>query len=113
MMAMSGSGCSAIGSASFWSSAVLFLAGAEGGGAGVAAGATAVEPAWARAELTDKQRLSNSARMKEDPAMRRAPAWDQPPGLACPVLRSVLVLGVFMFFVQVEEAHTETRYFIS
>src|SRR5580765_6956949 len=39
MTAMSGSGWSAIGSTSFSNSAALFLAGAEGGGVGLAAGA--------------------------------------------------------------------------
>jgi len=33
---MSGSGCSAIGSTSFWISVALLLAGADGGGAGLA-----------------------------------------------------------------------------
>src|SRR6185295_4080463 len=53
MMAISGSGWSAMGSTSFWSCAALFLAGADGGGAGFAAGAEAAEaPALAVWHLT-------------------------------------------------------------
>src|SRR6185503_19671967 len=43
MMAISGSGWRAMGSTSFRSSAALFLAGADGGGAGFAGGAETVE----------------------------------------------------------------------
>src|SRR4051812_50207153 len=45
MMAINGSGCSAIGSTSFSNSSLLFMAGADGGGAGFAAGAPLVNAA--------------------------------------------------------------------
>src|SRR4051812_41279745 len=65
-MAISGSGCSAIGIASFSSSAALRLAGAEGGGAGVGALALVVVLDWPRAALPKPQSPSAMVRAQSN-----------------------------------------------
>jgi hypothetical protein len=49
--------------ASFSSSEALSFAGAEGGGAGVVAGAVFVELGWPKELLRDRERLNSTARM--------------------------------------------------
>jgi len=87
MMAISGSGCSAIGKASFSRSEALRFAGAEGGGAAVAAETGLAEFDWASEELTDSQKL-NSA-IKTTHHLKGIPVM--PPNQRCP---NGLVLGL-------------------
>ena len=94
---MSGSGCSAIGMASFSRSEALRFAGAEGGGAGVTAGTVFVELGWARVELPDRKRPSNAVRMRQALERITAAHPDQRAGLAWLALEFVSWLRVFMF----------------
>jgi tryptophan synthase beta subunit len=97
MMAMSGSGCSAIGMASFSRSEALRFAGAEGGGAGVpAAGTGLAELGWPREELHGREKASSAARMTWDLGRIMVAHPEQCAGLAFPVLGLVGSLRVFM-----------------
>jgi hypothetical protein len=89
MMAMSGSGCSAIGMASFSRSAALRFAGAEGGGAGATAGAVLAELGWPWEELPARERPSRALRMMQALGRITAARPDQRSGLSCLVVELV------------------------
>src|SRR6266576_1372405 len=97
MMAMSGSGCSAIGMASFSRSEALRFAGAAGGGAGETAATVLAELGWAREELPDRERPNSALRMMQALGRRTAAHPDQRAGLACLGLELVWRRRVFMF----------------
>ena len=92
---MSGSGCSAIGMASFSRSAALRFAGAAGGGAGVTLGTVLAELGWAWEELPDRER-SSALKMMQAFGRITAAHPGQRAGLDCLVLELVGRLRVFM-----------------
>jgi hypothetical protein len=79
-MAINGSGCSAIGMASFSSSEALRFAGAEGGGAGVGAETLLAVLDWPQATLSQTHRPITAGRMNNDLRRTAAVPPDQANG---------------------------------